>query len=261
MESWNNSQITVKVSNPKKLHLLSIEFLLGRLLQNALLNMNIESVYKEALFGLGYKLEEIYEKEQDQALGCGGLGRLAACYMDSLTSLNYPVFGYGIRYDYGIFRQTIENMQQKEFPEYWLNKGNPWEVQRLDVKHYVRFYGNCRDDKRNGKNLRVWEGGEEIIAVAYDTAIPGWNTNNCNTLRLWKSFPKLEFNFDCFNKGYFSTAKEDLNSASNITATLYPSDQNWAGKELRLKQQYFFVSASISDIILYKYCKLYIRIG
>ncbi len=249
LESWNDSQMSIKHLAPKKVNYLSIEFLLGRMLQNALVNMELEKEYKTALTELGYKLEEIYEKENDPALGNGGLGRLAACFMDSLTTQNYPAWGYGIRYDFGIFRQTIENFQQKEFPDYWLTKGNPWEVQRLDVRHTVRFYGQCRDDFKSGRKVRVWDGGHEVSAVAYDTAIPGWNTFNCNTLRLWKSFPNRQFDFDSFNRGNFSDSLDDSNSASYITSVLYPNDSTPKGKELRLKQEYFFVSATISDIV------------
>jgi len=249
LESWNDSQMAIKQTNPKRINYLSIEFLLGRMLQNALVNMELEDVYKKALNELGYKLEEIYEKENDPALGNGGLGRLAACFMDSLTTQNYPGWGYGIRYDFGIFRQHIENFQQKEYPDYWLTKGNPWEVQRLDVKYNVRFYGQCRDDYKGGKKIRVWDGGNEVSAVAYDTVIPGWNTFNCNTLRLWKSFPNREFDFDSFNRGDFADSVDDSNSASYITSVLYPNDSTFKGKELRLKQEYFFVCATITDII------------
>ena len=249
LEAWNDTQAHVKVNDPKRLYYLSIEFLLGRLLQNALINLDLEENYKEALLEVGYKLEDLYDKENDPALGNGGLGRLAACYLDSLTALNYPAWGYGIRYDYGIFRQVIENCQQKEVPDYWLTKGNPWEIMRLDVKYKVRFYGNLRDEFKNGKKIRVWEGGEEVEAVAYDTVIPGWGTFNCNTLRLWKSFPSEEFDFDSFNKGNYSSALEDKDNASFITSVLYPNDSTRAGKELRLKQQYFFCAATIQDII------------
>ena len=249
LESWNDSQMAIKNMNPKKINYLSIEFLLGRMLQNALVNMELEDVYKKALNELGYKLEDIYENENDPALGNGGLGRLAACFMDSLTTQNYPGWGYGIRYDFGIFRQAIENFQQKEFPDYWLTKGNPWEVQRLDVKYHVNFYGSCRDEYKGGKKVRVWDAGTEVAAIAYDTVIPGWNTFNCNTLRLWKSFPTKQFDFDSFNRGEFSGSVNDQNSASFITSVLYPNDSTKEGKELRLKQEYFFVCASISDLI------------
>ena len=178
--------IIYKINNPKKIYYLSIEFLLGRLLQNALVCLDLEKCYKDALDEFGIKIEEIYEEENDPALGNGGLGRLAACYIDSMATLNYPAWGYGIRYDYGIFRQVIQNYEQREFPDYWLTKGNPWEIMRLDTQFPVRFYGYCRDTNKNGKECREWVGGEEVIAVAYDTAVPGFNTFNCNTLRLWK---------------------------------------------------------------------------
>jgi len=249
LEAWNDTQSHIKVNDPKRLYYLSIEFLLGRLLQNALINLDLEENYKKALMDIGYNLEDLYEKENDPALGNGGLGRLAACYLDSLTSLNIPAWGYGIRYDYGIFRQVIENCQQKEVPDYWLTKGNPWEIMRTDVKYKVRFYGNLKDEYINGKKVRVWEGGEEVEAVAFDTVVPGWGTFNCNTLRLWKSFPSEEFDFESFNKGEYSSALEDKDNASFITSVLYPNDSTRAGKELRLKQQYFFCAATIQDLI------------
>ena len=249
LESWNDTQSLCRISDPKRVYYLSIEFLLGRLLQNALINMQMEGTYKEAIMDFGVKLEDVYEMENDPALGNGGLGRLAACFLDSLTTLNYPAWGYGIRYDFGIFRQAIDNFQQKEFPDYWLTKGNAWEIQRLDVKYKVRFYGNCRDENKGGKKIRVWEGGDEVVAIAYDTMIPGWNTFMANTLRLWKSFPNEEFDFESFNKGDFLSAMEDRDTASFITSVLYPNDSTYAGKELRLKQQYFFVSATIQDIV------------
>ena len=249
LEQWNDTELFISINNPKKIYYMSIEFLLGRLLQNALVCLDLEKDYKEALFNLGIKIEEIYEEEGDPALGNGGLGRLAACYIDSLATLNYPGYGYGIRYDYGIFKQVIENCEQKEIPDYWLAKGNPWEIIRLDTKYKVRFYGYCRDVMVRGKKVRKWAGGEQVIAVAYDTAVPGYQTYNCNTLRLWKSFPSEEFDFDMFNKGEFYSSINDKNSASFITSVLYPNDNSLSGRELRLKQEYFFCSATIQDII------------
>ena len=245
----NKTEEYIIKNNPKKIHYMSIEFLLGRLLQNSLVCLEMENNYKEALFDLGIKLEELYEKEKDPALGNGGLGRLAACYMDSLSTMNYPGYGYGIRYDYGIFKQAIQNFEQKELPDYWLQNGNPWEIMRLDTKYTVRFYGYCRDSIVKGKKYRKWCGGDEIIAIPYDIPIPGFKTYNCNTLRLWKSFPKEEFNFDMFNKGDFSSSINDKNTANYITSVLYPNDNSLNGRELRLKQEYFFCSATIQDII------------
>ena len=255
LEQWNDTQLFIKINNPKKIYYLSIEFLLGRLLQNALVCLDLEKCYKDALLEFGIKIEEIYEEENDPALGNGGLGRLAACYIDSMATLNYPAWGYGIRYDYGIFRQVIQNCEQKEFPDYWLTKGNPWEIMRLDTQFPVKFYGFCRDAKKNGKDVREWVGGQEVIAVAYDTAVPGFNTFNCNTLRLWKSFPSQEFNFDEFNRGDFQNAITQKDQASYITSVLYPNDNSWSGKELRLKQEYFFSSASVQNVVN-EFCKL-----
>ena len=146
LEQWNDTQLFIRINNPKKVYYISIEFLLGRLLQNALVCIDLEKCYKEALKEFGVKIEEIYENENDPALGNGGLGRLAACYIDSMATLNYPAWGYGIRYEYGIFRQVIQNCEQKEFPDYWLTKGNPWEIMRLDTQFKVRFYGYCKDE-------------------------------------------------------------------------------------------------------------------
>ena len=249
LEQWNDTQLYIKINNPKKIFYLSIEFLLGRLLQNALVCIDLEKCYKEALNEFGIKIEEIYENENDPALGNGGLGRLAACYIDSMATLNFPAWGYGIRYEYGIFRQVIQNCEQKEFPDYWLTKGNPWEIMRLDTQYKVRFYGYCKDEWKNGKKMRVWNGGEEVVAVAYDTAVPGFNTFNCNTLRLWKSFPSNEFNFEEFNKGEHQNAMAERDQASYITSVLYPNDNSISGKELRLKQEYFFSSASVQNIV------------
>ena len=155
LEQWNDTQLYIKINNPKKIYYLSIEFLLGRLLQNALVCIDLEKCYKEALNEFGIKIEEVYENENDPALGNGGLGRLAACYIDSMATLNFPAWGYGIRYDYGIFRQVIQNCEQKEFPDYWLTKGNPWEIMRLDTQFKIRFYGYCKDEWRDGKKIRV----------------------------------------------------------------------------------------------------------
>ena len=249
LEQWNDTQLYIRINNPKKIFYLSIEFLLGRLLQNALVCIDLEKCYKEALNEFGIKIEEVYENENDPALGNGGLGRLAACYIDSMATLNFPAWGYGIRYDYGIFRQVIQNCEQKEFPDYWLTKGNPWEIMRLDTQFKVRFYGYCKDEWKDGKKIRVWNGGEEVVAVAYDTAVPGFNTFNCNTLRLWKSFPSNEFNFEQFNRGDHQSALAERDQANYITSVLYPNDNSMSGKELRLKQEYFFSSASVQNIV------------
>ena len=249
LEQWNETQTYFNIKNPKKIHYLSIEFLLGRLLQNSLVCLDLEKNYTDALNDFGIKIEEIYDKELDPALGNGGLGRLAACYIDSMATLNYPSYGYAIRYDYGIFKQVIENCEQKELPDYWLAKGNPWEVMRLDNKFKIRFYGYCKDTWRNGKKCREWKGGEEVYAVAYDTIVPGFKTYNCSTLRLWKSFPSEEFDFEQFNNGEYISSINEKNMASFITSVLYPNDNSLSGRELRLKQEYFFSSATVQNIV------------
>jgi len=174
------------------------------MMQNALVNIDMEQRYKDSLMEIGYSLEDLYEEEVDPALGNGGLGRLAACFLDSLACLEIPAWGYGIRYDYGIFRQEIVDGFQVEVPDYWLSKGNPWEIPRQDVTYPIRFYGGVRKYQDGGFERGNWEGGEVVIAMAYDTPIPGYNTFNCNNLRLWRSRPTNEFDFQSFNQGdYF----------------------------------------------------------
>ena len=233
----------------KKVYYLSLEFLLGRLMQNALVNIDLQSKYKDALMDIGYKLEEVIEQEDDPALGNGGLGRLAACFLDSMATLEIPAWGYGIRYDYGIFKQKIVDGHQVEVPDYWLAHGNPWEIERPDVKYYIRFYGDVHKYNDAGVERANWTGGEVVIAMAYDTPIPGYNTFNCNNLRLWSCKPCNEFDFNSFNRGDYYGAIHQRQRAEYITSCLYPNDSTEAGKELRLKQQYFFVAATIQDLI------------
>lgn len=198
-----------------------------------MVNLALESNYKEALQDLGFNLETLYAEEQDPALGNGGLGRLAACFLDSLASLDYPAWGYGIRYNYGIFKQQIIQGYQVEVPDYWLSYGNPWEIQRLDVQYPVRFYGQVRKLTENGKERSVWEGGEIVLAEAYDSPLPGFNTFNSINLRLWKSVPTHEFDFSSFNHGDYFKAIEARQRAEYISSVLYPNDNTSAGKELR----------------------------
>ena len=201
------------------------------------------------MYNLGQHLESIYEEERDAGLGNGGLGRLAACFMDSLATLDYPAWGYGLRYTYGMFQQEIKDGEQKEFPDYWLIHGNPWEVERLDVVQPVKFFGHCEEIKIGGKIKFIWEGGEEVLAVAYDTPIPGYRTYNTLNIRLWSATPSREFDLENFNKGDFYKSIEERQKAETITHVLYPNDNTEKGKELRLKQQYFFVCATIGDLI------------
>ena len=244
IEVWNDTQIYIREKNPKRGYYLSIEYLLGRSLQNSLLNLEIEPAMKKALMKLGMRLEEIYEEEKDPGLGNGGLGRLAACFLDSLATLNYPAWGYGLRYTFGIFKQKIINGEQVEIPDYWLTGGHPWEIERSDVRYDVNFYGHTR---KEGKHT-VWENTIKVVAMAYDNPIPGYDTFNTINLRLWKSMPSEELNFNKFDKGDYYGSLDSKLHAEMITSVLYPNDNTQKGRELRLKQQYFFVCASIQDI-------------
>ena len=198
---------------------------------------------------MGYDLEELYEEETDAALGNGGLGRLAACFIDSLATLEIPAWGYGIRYDYGIFKQVIKDGYQTEIPDFWLNHGNPWEIERQDITYQIRFYGVSNKYQDGNTERANWEGCQKVIAMAFDTPVPGFNTYNTNNLRLWKSRPRSTFDFNKFNSSDYHGAIGERQDAEYITSVLYPNDSTDAGKELRLKQQYFFCSASIYDII------------
>jgi starch phosphorylase len=227
----------------------SLEFLMGRTFQNALVNLDLDEKFREALMGIGYDLEELYEQENDAALGNGGLGRLAACFLDSLATLEIPAWGYGIRYDYGIFKQLIKDGYQCEIPDYWLNRGNPWEIERQDVTYQIRFYGVANKYKDGDTDRCNWEHTQKVIAMAYDNPIPGFNTYNTNNLRLWRSRTNNTFDFNKFNSSDYQGAIAERQDAEYITSVLYPNDETDAGKELRLKQQYFFCSASLYDII------------
>nr|KMM66916.1 glycogen phosphorylase 1 [Coccidioides posadasii RMSCC 3488] len=229
---------------------LSLEFLMGRALDNAMLNVGLKDVAKDGLSDLGFRIEDVIDQENDAALGNGGLGRLAACLLDSLASMNYPAWGYGLRYRYGIFKQEIVNGYQIEVPDYWLDF-NPWEFPRHDVTVDIQFYG---EDKKyhdqTGKLVHSWEDGEIVQAVAYDVPIPGYDTPTTNNLRLWSSKAASgEFDFQKFNAGDYESAVADQQQAETISAVLYPNDNLQRGKELRLKQQYFWCAASLFDIV------------
>lgn len=247
---WDETQQHHTQVDAKRVYYLSLEFLMGRSLGNAILNLGLKGAYAEAMRQLGLELEDFVDKERDAALGNGGLGRLAACFMDSLASLEYPAWGYGIRYTYGIFKQEIIGGCQVEFPDYWLTFGNPWEVPRLDVVYEVGFYGAV--DKYTdglGRERYRWARGETVEAVAHDVPIPGYGTRNTINIRLWSSKPIKEFDLKSFNEGNYQKSVEEQQKAENITSVLYPNDNTMAGKELRLKQQYFFVCATLQDIL------------
>eukprot|EP01133_Synstelium_polycarpum_P015419 gene15419-18287_t len=249
IERWNETQQYYTEQDPKRVYYLSMEFLMGRTLQNAIYNMNLKDEYHSALLEFGFELEDLYEEEKDAALGNGGLGRLAACFMDSLATLKYPAWGYGLRYNYGMFEQGIYDGYQTEVPDYWLVAGNPWEIERLDVQYTVRFYGHVNERKSAEGSRFDWEGGELVQAIAYDTPVPGYHTTNTNNIRLWSSKPHKEFDLDAFNGGNYLNAVEAKQRSENITSVLYPNDNTYSGKELRLKQQYFFVAATLCDAV------------
>ncbi|KAI0141186.1 glycosyltransferase family 35 protein [Hypoxylon sp. NC0597] len=250
IKEWNKTQQRQTLADPKRVYYLSLEFLMGRALDNAMLNVGAKSTAKEGLTELGFRIEDIIGQEHDAALGNGGLGRLAACFLDSLASLNYAAWGYGLRYRYGIFKQEIIDGYQVEVPDYWLDF-NPWEFPRHDVTVDIQFYGNVRKSQdENGKSIATWEGGEIVTAVAYDVPIPGYDTPSTNNLRLWSSKAASgEFDFQKFNNGDYESSVADQQRAETISAVLYPNDNLDRGKELRLKQQYFWVAASLYDIV------------
>ena len=250
IERWITTQQTYHNEHAKRIYYLSLEFLIGRTLGNSLINLGMYKEADKAMADLGYSLEELREKEWDAGLGNGGLGRLAACFMDSLATLELPAVGYGIRYDYGIFFQSIRDGYQVETPDNWLRLGNVWEFPRSEFSYVVNFYGKVEEyfDEK-GQAHRRWADTENIIAMAYDTPVPGYDNNTVNNLRLWSAKSTREFDLNYFNDGDYIKAVSAKSVSENITKVLYPNDNLFEGKELRLKQEYFFVSATIQDII------------
>ena len=249
-EKWIGTQQMYYHADAKRVYYLSLEFLLGRLLRNYALNLGLSSEYAEAVDVLGMTYEQVVELEWDAGLGNGGLGRLAACFLDSLATLEYPAYGYGIRYEFGSFTQKIKDGCQVESPENWLRYGNPWEFPRPELLYNVRFCGRVNTiSGGNGRFRMEWEDGEDVMAMAYDYPVPGFRNNTVNTLRLWAAKSTRDFNLDFFNSGDYFKAVADKSHSETISKVLYPDDQSLAGKELRLRQQYFFVCATIRDII------------
>ncbi|KAI9356853.1 carbohydrate phosphorylase-domain-containing protein [Pilaira anomala] len=250
LEDWNLTQEALHRENPKRCYYMSMEFLIGRALDNALHCLQVKKSYSESVKNLGFSLEDLLCEEKDAALGNGGLGRLAACYMDSAATQDYPTWGYGLRYQYGIFKQMIKEGFQTEMPDYWLNFDNPWEFPRADIRYEVRFHGYVATKmNEKGETRMTWEGGDRVQAMAYDVPIPGFDTKGCGNIRLWSSKPLNTFDFDSFNAGDYDRSVAEQTAAQNLTSVLYPNDNHLVGKELRLKQEYFFVSASLQDII------------
>ncbi|CCQ10913.1 Glycogen phosphorylase [Pseudoalteromonas luteoviolacea B = ATCC 29581] len=241
----------LKAKKTRKAAYLSLEFLMGRALSNALLNLDLTQTTREALQQYCTTLEEVQDAEHDAGLGNGGLGRLAACFLDSCATLGLPVLGYGIRYEYGMFNQSIENGHQMEQPDNWLREGHPWELSAPEQAVRVKFFGHVEIHKdKSGREHRVWANTQDVLAVPYDVPIPGYKNDVVNTLRLWKSEATDEFDLTEFNSGSYSEAVAEKNLAEQITMVLYPNDSSENGKELRLRQQYFLSSASLQDILL-----------
>ncbi|MCG7955655.1 MAG: glycogen/starch/alpha-glucan family phosphorylase, partial [Candidatus Thiodiazotropha endolucinida] len=245
IERWKLTRSHYEESDCKRTFYLSLEFLMGRTLSNAILNLDISKEVDQAFIELGINLDHIRESEPDAGLGNGGLGRLAACFLDSCATLQLPVRGYGLRYEYGMFRQHIANGQQIEDPDHWLRDGNPWELERPEYTQQIKFCG--RTEHINGR-VR-WVDTQDVLAVPYDLPVPGYRNGTVNTLRLWKAAATDEFNLDEFNAGSYTESVEAKNDAEHITMVLYPNDASENGKELRLRQQYFLASASIMDVI------------
>jgi glycogen phosphorylase len=250
MERWFRTQNTYYHRDTKRVYYLSLEFLMGRSLLNNILNLDAENAYTKAMEDIGFRLEDIAQREWDAGLGNGGLGRLAACILDAAATLELPFYGYGIRYEYGIFQQKILEGSQVEFPDGWLRYGNPWEIRRSDVIFPVRFYGRteARTDERGQYHVE-WVDTQDVWAMAYDTPIAGFRNGTVNTLRLWSAKSSREFDLGRFNAGEYVQAVQDKTVSENISKVLYPADDQSAGKELRLKQQYFFVSATLQDVV------------
>jgi len=256
IDDWIATQKQYEKDDPKIVYYMSMEFLLGRALGNNLINMTAYKEVKEALEEMGLNLNELEDQEPDPALGNGGLGRLAACFLDSLASLGYAAYGCGIRYRYGMFKQKIKDGYQEEKPDNWLKNGNPFELRRPEYAKEVRFGGNIRveyDDKTGDIRFKQ-ENYESVLAVPYDYPIVGYDNHIVNTLRIWDAEPIVDFQLDSFDRGDYHKAVEQQNLAKTIVEVLYPNDNHYAGKELRLKQQYFFVSASL-QAALTKYKK------
>jgi glycogen phosphorylase len=249
-ERWATTQVAYQNADAKRVYYLSLEFLMGRTLGNAALNLGLDGPLAEALDELGYELEELKELEPDAGLGNGGLGRLAACYLDSMATLELPGYGYGIRYEHGIFKQVLHDGRQVERPDNWLHDENPWEIARPDRTYRVKFHGRVLTTAdEQGRLHYQWTDTHDVLAMAYDTPVPGYRNNTVNTLRLWAAKATEAFDLEDFIQGNYVAAVEAKTHTETISKVLYPPDDTGAGKELRLKQQYFFVSATLQDIL------------
>lgn len=250
MTDWRNTMKAHESTDVKKAYYMSLEFLIGRSLGNHILNLGVNEQLRTAMNEFALQLEDIVTEEHDAGLGNGGLGRLAACFMDSCATLNLPVVGYGLRYEYGMFRQEIEDGRQIEEPDHWLRDGNPWELERPEYTQTIKFGGHVETRQaKSGVTYFVWVDTTDVLAIPYDVPISGYNNHVVNTLRLWSANATNVFSLSDFNAGSYAEAVESKNEAEHITMVLYPNDASENGKELRLKQQYFLASASLQDVI------------
>lgn len=249
-DRWLETQRQYYEQDVKRVYYISMEYLIGRLLDNALINLGIKDEVREALDELGLDYDELREREWDAGLGNGGLGRLAACFLDSMATMGLPGYGYGIRYDYGMFYQRIQNGQQVEAADLWLRYGNPWDLARPKINYPVQFYGESVPYKDSDGNTRyTWQNTQTVQAMAYDTPVPGYGNDVANNLRLWKALSPASLDLPSFNQGDYINAVRDIQLHENISRVLYPNDKVFVGQELRLKQEYFLVSATLRDII------------
>jgi len=250
VEKWLNTQQSYYAKDVKRVYYLSMEFLVGRLLSNSLINLGLHEGYRQALDELGYSLAELEEIETEAGLGNGGLGRLAACFLDSLATLGIPGYGYGIRYEFGIFYQKIINGYQVETSDNWLRLGSPWEIPRPRALLPIKFYGRVESySNKQGETMHRWVDTQDVMAMAHDIPVPGYKNNTVNNLRLWSAKATRELNLDYFQAGDYFQALQEKHDSEVISKVLYPADNQREGKELRLKQEYFFVAASLKDII------------
>ncbi|HDO34183.1 MAG TPA: glycogen/starch/alpha-glucan family phosphorylase, partial [Chromatiales bacterium] len=250
IDRWMETQRACYREDAKRVYYLSLEFLIGRSLANSMLNMDFYEECRSALKEVALDLGRIEALETDAGLGNGGLGRLAACLLDSMATLRIPGYGYGIRYEYGLFKQAIRDGRQMEHPENWLRYGNPWEFSRPEVLYLIRFGGRVEaSHDAQGRLCHHWAGAEEVMAMAYDTPIPGYRTHTVNNLRLWSARASRDFNLQYFNEGDYIGALQAQIESENLSRVLYPDDTSASGRTLRLKQEYFFVSASLQDIL------------
>ena len=257
IERWLDTQQAYYHDDPKRVYYVSMEYLMGRYLENALINLGLHDQFKSAMESLGHDFNQILDEEQDAGLGNGGLGRLAACFLDSMATMSIPAYGYGIRYEYGIFRQKIVDGAQIELPDNWLRFINPWDIDREQHLHEVKFYGKVVEKKNDdGSCSHEWIDTEHVMAMAHDTPIPGYGTHTVNTMRLWSAKASREFDLKFFNEGNYIRALEKKMTSENISKVLYPADNVQEGRELRLKQEYFLASATVHDVI-YRFKKMH----